>query len=146
MWQALKAFEAAGHLSFLNLHAQHRCIIVTNYSQWLWLETALVNECHDVLSNTDHPCTGWIHKLIIKVRTAIDTRKQSVVFQSKEFIPNMTACPYHYYCTECTQFIEGESDIQALTIHTFKAILKHWLEYPLDDVSEMRCYFITYVI
>jgi len=146
MWQAMQTFESAECLSFLDLHAQRRRIMVTNYSQWLWLETAMVNECRIVLSSMGTKHSGWIFKLVCKIRTAVEARTQSVIFRSKEFLSGLTSSPYHYYSGERARFTGGDDDVCELTVRIFKDIVKHWLGYPSDDLSEMRFYFTAYIL
>ena len=146
MWQALQAFEFAEQLSILNLHTQRRRIMVTNYGQWLWLETALVNECRKVLEKTEPQYSGWIPKLVAKVHAVIETRIRSVVFQPKDFIPGFSCTAYHYSAPERTRIADSVDEINISTIRTFKAIVKHWLGYPAEGLSEMRFYFIAYLL
>ena len=146
MWKAMQTFESAECLSFLDLHAQRRRIMVTNYSQWLWLETAMVSECRTILTSTDSKHSGWISKLVFKIRTAVEARTQSVIFRSKDFIPGLTCSPYHYYSSERSRFTGGDDDVHELTARIFKDIVKHWLGYPSDELSEMRFYFTAYIL
>jgi hypothetical protein len=148
MWQALQTFESLDQLSFLDLHIQHRRIMVTNYSQWLWLEVALVNECRIAISfDSQSIRTDWIFRLVQKICSAIVARTPSVVFRSKDFIPQLSVTsPYHYYTNDRTRLTANDGELDILIIRTFKAIMKCWLGYPLDIVSEMRFYFLAYIL
>jgi len=93
--------------------------MVTNYSQRLWLETAMVNECWTILSSTDTNWFGWISKLVFKNHTAVEAQTQSVIFRLKDFIPVLTSHHITIILVNVLSLLEGlTTSMHLLSTHS----------------------------
>lgn len=147
LWNALSHFESVEKLSALDIKVQRRRIMVTNFSQWLWLETTLVKECRRILAmHTDNPqAHHWIGRLLAKISSILLMRKITTQFRSTDYIPELP-CQVYVHRISKTSSLQAAADTEEHTLQIFKTIMRHWLSFPDNGISEPRFYFIAQIL
>lgn len=137
VWKGLQAIQSSEAETQLVNRFQRRCVMITNYGAWFWLDGWILEQCKKILAGTWSTGDIWLQKLVKNVQLIQSIRMTSKIFKPSEFGLNI---PTSYtYKSPAIQWDLTEDEELNKVISITIQIIQHWLGFPTGkDAKEGR--------
>lgn len=138
VWKGLQAIQSSEAETNLVNRFQRRCVMITNYGAWFWLDGWILEQCKKILAGTWASGEVWLQKLVKNVQLIRSLRMTTKEFKPSEFGLNLSTNSYTYKSPAIQWNLSDEEESNKIMSITIQ-IIQHWLGFPTGkDAKEGR--------
>lgn len=147
VWHGLQAIQSGkAEMNLIN-RFQRKCIMITTYGAWFWLDGWIIEQCKKILSNTWDGGNNWLFKLIKKIEMFHSIRVTSRSFDPMEYGIDISSQVFTYTTPPIPWDQTPENEANCI-ISSAIQIIQFWLNYPTgkEAIEERKKAWFVYVI
>lgn len=148
VWKGLQAIQSTEAETNLINRFQRRCVMITNYGAWFWLDGWILEQCKKILAGTWTKGDLWLQRLVKKVQQVRYLRLTSKEFDPSEFGLAIPARSYTYSAPPKQWDVSDEEETNKVLSIT-NQIIQHWLDFPTGKEAKegrQKAWFVHVVM